>query len=142
MARRRKRGFYHFFIVLPDRLFPFSATINGRRVRGRLAYEFRVSKIERKYGPGHLGVLINLYRSFFHIVASVAVIILFALLARKFFGDERALYVLLSFMTVLVTYQEFYYHRREYGQLWRKGVLDWLSWMVPIGVYLFFLHSV
>lgn len=140
MARRKKNGIYHFFIVLPDRLYPFSAMIGGRRVRGRRAYEYKLRRLEAKYGPGHIGVLLNLYRSLFHVIGSIIVIVAFTLLVQRFFGDERALYIVLSAMTLLVTYQEFYYHRRQYGQIWKKGVLDWLSWVVPIGLYLFFFR--
>lgn len=141
MARRKKKGgVYHFFIVLPDRLYPFSAVIDGKRVRGMRAYERTIAYYERKYGRGHFGAFINCYRTFFHIIGSIIVITAIALIAREFLGTERALYVLLSVMTLLVTYQEFYYHRRHYQQLWKKGVLDWLSWVVPIGLYLFLIN--
>jgi hypothetical protein len=138
--RRRRSAFNHFFVILPNRLYPFSATIAGKRVRGRRAYEFKVAQFERRYGPGHWGFFINLYRSFFHVTGSILVFAAFMLVARNFFGNERALYLTLGAMTLLITYQEFYYHPRVYGQLWRKDVLDWLSWMVPVGLYFFFLR--
>jgi hypothetical protein len=141
MARRKKRrGVYHFFIVLPERLYPFSAMVAGSRVRGIRAYESRVRMLERRYGRGHLGVWLHCYRSFFHVVGAVLIIVASALVTQRFFGNQEALYAMLGTATVLISFQEFYYHRREYAQLWGKSVIDWLSWVVPIGIYLFYFR--
>ncbi len=134
----RRSRVNHFFVILPNYLYPFSAMVGGKKVRGWRAYEYTVSVHERRYGKGHWGVFINLYRSFFHIIGSLIVITLFALIVRELFGTERALYAVLGAMTVAFAYQEFYYHRRVYGQIWKKGVVDWLSWVVPASIYVFF----
>ena len=138
MARKKKSGVYHFFVTLPDLLYPFSATIAGKRVRARLDYEYTLAKFERTYGRGHFGIFITCYRSLFHIAGSIIVITVFAFVARAFFGTERALYVVLGLVTLLITYQEFYYHPRYYHQLFKKGALDWAAWIAPIGIYLTF----
>jgi hypothetical protein len=126
--------------MLPNYLYPFSATVGGRRVRGRLAYEHTVLRSEKRYGKGHLGVFINCYRSFFHIIGSVLAVFAFTFLMREFFGVERALYLTLGAMAALITYQEFYYHPRVYGQIFRKSVVDWLSWMVPAAFCVLFFN--
>ena len=137
MARRRKSGIYHFFIVLPDRLYPFRCEIEGQMVRGMRSYNRAVAKAERRLGRGHFGLWLNCYRSIFHVIGAVLIILLSTLLTQHFFGSTQALYTMLAVATFLISFQEFYYHRREYQQVFKKSVVDWLSWVVPIGVYLF-----
>ncbi len=139
MARRKEHPLYYFFIVFPDRLYPFAETIRGKSVRGIRAYNHAAARYERKYGRGHFGVWINCYRTFFHIIGSVAIILVGGLVVRELFGTERALYIILGIVTALITYQEFYYHPRYYHQLFKKGILDWFAWVAPIGFYVFFL---
>jgi hypothetical protein len=139
MRRRKKRGMYHFFIVLPDRLYPFASYVEGEWVRGMRSYEAAERRAERRRGRGHIGVWLNCYRSFFHVAGAVLLIAMSAALTNRLFGSTEALYVMLATATVLITFQEFYYHRRHYAQVWTKSVLDWLAWVVPIGVYLFYL---
>lgn len=43
--------------------------------------------------------------------------------------------ILLAWMT----YQEFYLHPKLYGQKLWKGILDWLSWVVPFTLYFIFI---
>jgi hypothetical protein len=136
--KRKEFGPYHFFIVLPDRMYPFANQVEGQWVRGIRSYELAVRRAERRLGRGSIGLWLNCYRSFFHLLGSILVIIFAASVTREFFGNEEALYVMLAVATGLISYQEFYYHRRQYEQLWKKSVIDWLSWMVPIGMYLFY----
>ncbi len=109
-------------------------------VRGLRSYNRAVAKAERRLGRGHFGVWLNCYRSIFHVLGAVAIIVLSTFLAQRFFGSQQAIYTMLAVATFLISFQEFYYHRREYQQLFRKSILDWLSWVVPIGMYLFFLQ--
>jgi hypothetical protein len=46
--------------------------------------------------------------------------------------------VLLAAAFIAITFQEFYLQPRVLAQLKAKSVTDWLSWVVPIGMYLFF----
>ena len=138
MRKAAERGIYQFFITLPDRFYPFRAQVEGQWVRGRRAYEKAAAKYERKYGHGHIGFGLNCYRSCFHIVGSIILIVLATVIAREYIGSDRALYALLAVVVFGMAFQEFYLHPRRYKQLRRKGILDWLSWSVPIGVYLFF----
>lgn len=68
-----------------------------------------------------------------------ALLIIFgaAFVSQSFFGSAIALYLVLFLTVLFITYQEFYLQRRIYRQLWRKGILDWFTWVVPIGLYLF-----
>lgn len=122
-------------------MYPFPVMVGKRSVRGMRAYEYAKAQVERKHGIGHLGVWLMCYRTLFHILGSVAFIALAVFVVREFIGVERALYALLGALTAFITYQEFYLHPRYYHQLFRKGVLDWFAWVVPIGLYLFFFAS-
>jgi len=141
MPRRRRKppALYHFFIVLPDHLYPFRSHIQGKWVRGIRSYNRAVAQAERRLGRGHFGVWINCYRSFFHVLGAVAIIALSAYVANELFGSKQAIYTMLAAATFLISLQEFYYHRRQYEQVFRKSVVDWLSWVVPIGIYIFLL---
>ena len=133
----RRTGIYTFFVTLPDQLYPFRCKIRGKTVRGIRSYQHAVRRIEKLYGPGHLGYLLSLYRSLFHVIGSITVIVVVTYVSHTLFGSETALKILFATCIFLVSYQEFYLHRKRYRQLWRKGVLDWLTWVVPIGLYLF-----
>lgn len=139
MRRRKDKGIYQFFITLPDRFYPFRAEVEGQWVRGMRAYEKAVARHERKYGAGHIGYGLNCYRSIFHVLGSIMLIVLATLIAKDYFGSERVLYALLALVVVGMGFQEFYLHPKRYRQLRSKGILDWLSWSVPIGLYFYFL---
>lgn len=106
-------GLYHSLVIFPDRVYPFKTEIGGQWVRGIRSYNATLARYQRKYGPGRYGFKLNFYRQLFHLVGIAAVL--------------------------LISFQEFYLHRRMYQQLWRKGIIDWLAWCIPIGLYLFFI---
>ena len=131
MARRHPQGnflfsLYHFFVVLPDRLYPFRTEIQGRWVRGVRSYNKRLAAAYKHYGQGHYGYALTLYRQAFHLAGSLIVIALSSFLASG---------LVLVAAILGIGYQEFFFQRRIYRQLWRKGVFDWLVWSLPIGVY-------
>ncbi|MBP6860116.1 MAG: hypothetical protein KBC38_00945 [Candidatus Pacebacteria bacterium] len=138
MKRSAPSSLYQFFITLPDRFYPFRTEVEGRWVRGLRAYEKAVARHERKYGHGHIGYGLNCYRSCFHVLGSIVLIVIATFVAKNYFGSDAALYILLALVVVGMAFQEFYLHPKRYRQLRKKGVLDWLSWTVPIGVYLYF----
>ena len=138
MKRRRPGGIYQFFITLPDRFYPFRQDVEGQWVRGMRAYEKAAARYERKYGHGHIGYGLNCYRSCFHVLGSIILIILATLIARDYYGSDAALYTLLALVVIGMAFQEFYLHPKRFRQLRQKGILDWLSWSVPIGIYLYF----
>lgn len=135
----KKRGFYTSLVALPDRLYPFSTEVGGRRVRGIRSYNAAFAKSERKYGRGHYGFKLNAYRQLFHFVCSIILIVAAVYVLQYDLGSTRALYTFLIAGVLFISFQEFYLHRRLYQQLWRKGILDWLSWCIPVGIY-FFTH--
>ena len=143
-ARRRYTGnmlkrylvFYSFWITLPNRFYPFSCLIDGKKVRGRIAYEQALNRIQELRGPGSYSYWLLMYRQIFHIVGAVLFIALSAFISHRLFGSEVALYVLLVTAVLVITVQEFYLHPRYYKQHLPKSVSDWLAWVIPIGGYL------
>ena len=140
--QKKRTGLYHALVVLPDRLFPFKTEVEGQWVRGIRSYNATLARYQRMYGAGRYGFKLDTYRQIFHLAGSILFLIIAAYLSKSFFASATALYAFLIAAILLITFQEFYLHRRMYQQLWRKGVVDWLAWCAPIGVYfwLYFLH--
>ena len=131
------RGVYHALVTLPDRLYPFRARVRGQWVRGTAAYDAALRRAFRRYGRGKYGYSLSLYRSFFHVAGALSLIIGVAFISQALLGSEVALYLVVACTVLFITFQEFYLQRRIYRQLWRKGILDWCTWMIPMGLYLF-----
>jgi hypothetical protein len=130
--RREERAvaLYHFFVTLPDRLYPFRTQIQGTWVRGVRSYNQRLARAYKHYGRGHYGYALSLYRQAFHLAGALLLIAVANFLTAGLVFAVTALGI---------GYQEFFLQRRTYQQLWRKGIADWLVWCVPIGLY-FFAH--
>lgn len=133
--RKRYTGLYHALVILPDRLFPFKTKVRGQWVRGIRSYDARLARYQRFYGIGHYGYRLGAYRQFFHFIGSILFLITAAYISKKFFGSNEALPAFLVAALFLISFQEFYLHRRMYQQLWKKGILDWLVWCMPLGLY-------
>lgn len=133
------RKFLHkwhlYFETLPDRLYPFTEEIEGRWVRGKEAYMAVVAKAFQTHGQDKLGYRLILYRGTFHLIGAVAFMVGATIFSRHFFGSEVALYVLLGVAVFALTLQEFLLHPVRYKQSTSKGVFDWLSWVVPMLLY-------
>lgn len=130
------RTTYGYFVTLPERLYPFKSEIQGNFVRGRRSYELALRRAARAYGKGRLGYKLMMYRQAFHFVGSILFITFSTLISKDLFGSDTALYVLLGSAIVALAYQEFYLHPKTFGQLMRKGVTDYLVWVVPMIVYI------
>lgn len=141
MQRNKKHrgGLYHALVVLPDRLYPFRTEIQGQWVRGVRSYNTTLARYQRMYGAGHYGFKLDAYRQVFHLAGSILFLIAAAYLSQYFFGSTIALYAFLAVAILFISFQEFYLQRRTYRQLWRKGIVDWLAWCMPMGIY-FFTH--
>lgn len=126
--------------MLPDRLYPFKREVGGQWVRGQRSYEAAANDALERYGLGKLGYKLTLYRETFHFLGSLLFIVFSTLIARKLFGSDAALYVLLALAVMALSYQEFYLHPKTFGQHVRKGITDWLVWVVPMAIYLV-LHN-
>jgi hypothetical protein len=138
---KRKPSFlnpYHFMVTLPDRLYPFSNEVEGEWVRGARSYNRALERAFRKYGSGHYGFGLAFYRFVFHIMGALLILVGATYLTNRYFGGPAALVVLLALAMIFITYQEFVLQRRTYRQLWRKGILDWITWCGPLLYYLFF----
>ena len=130
-------NFYLLLVTLPDHLYPFKNEVDGKLRRGIRSYKKAVAKAQRKYGPGHLGYKLSLYRETFHFAGSLLFIVLATLVSKDFLGSEMALYVLLYAAIAALTYQEFYVHPKRYGQHLKKGIVDWSFWVLPMLFFLF-----
>ncbi len=138
--RERITKLYHYVESLPDRLYPFASEIEGRWERGINSYKKSVEEAWAKYGEGRYGYKLNVYRSTWHVLGSVLFLILATAAAKHLFNSEVALYVLVGVAIVLLCLQEFVAHPRRYRQLRHKGILDWLTWVVPMVLYLSLFH--
>ncbi len=136
---RKQTGLYHWLVMIPDRLYPFKTDVEGQWVRGLRSYNATLARYERKYGMGHYGFKLDAYRQVFHLAGSVLYLVVAAYLSQTLFGSSYAIYAFLIAAVLLISFQEFYLHRRMYQQLWRKGIVDWLAWCTPMGIY-FFTH--
>lgn len=132
---KRLRKFYLYFITLPDRLYPIASEINGHLVRGQESYLKAVNDAF-KIKKGHFGYWLLFYRGTFHFIGALLFIISVTLISRDFLHSDNALYFLLAAAIFALTYQEFYLHPKKYKQLTQKGILDWMTWVVPMVMYL------
>jgi hypothetical protein len=139
-ARRVTLRFYNFCVTIPDRLYPFSEIVGGKRVRWRRAYDQALARMnEEKGGFGNYGAALIAYRSIFHIIGSLLFIVFATLVSQRLFGNETALYILLAMAAFALVYQEFFLQPRTFGQMRLHSVIDLLSWIVPFGIFLY-LH--
>ena len=139
MKKRRHFGLYHELVVLPDRLYPFKTKVEGSWVRGIRSYDATLARYERKYGIGHYGFKLGVYRQLFHLFGSILFLVVAAYLSQSLFGKSEAIIAFLIAAVFLISFQEFYLHRRMYQQLWKKSVIDWIAWCAPMWIY-FFTH--
>lgn len=135
--RRILKNTYWFLVALPDIFYPFASKVDGEWVRGRRSYERAAKRAFRKYGLGRIGYKLGLYREVFHLIGSILFIIFATLVSKELFGSDAALYVLLGAAIVALAFQEFYVHPKHFGQHARKGITDYLVWVVPMLVYIF-----
>jgi len=133
--QKKRTGLYHALVVLPDHLYPFKTQIQGQWVRGVRSYNATFARYQKMYGAGHYGFKLDVYRQLFHLAGSILFLTVAAYLSQSLFGSENAIYAFLIAAVVLISFQEFYLHRRMYRQLWKKGIIDWLTWCVPMGIY-------
>lgn len=131
---------YHYLESIPDRLYPFASEIEGKWVRGLASYKAHLNRAFTLYGPGRIGYKLNFYRGAWHFIGSVLLIVLTTILSQRLFGSETALYVILGMAIVLLFIQEFFSHPIRFQQPRGKSITDWLTWVIPILIYLFLLH--
>lgn len=137
MKSRLKR-FYIYCESIPDRLFPFASEIEGKVVRGYKSYKKKVEGAVEQYGPQALGYQIQLYRAAWHLFGSILIIVGATFISKHFLGSETALYILLGLAIIALFVQEFISHPARYNQPLYKNFTDWLTWAVPMLIYIFF----
>ena len=65
-------------------------------------------------------------------------IVIATLVSQKLFGSEIALYILLGTAIVALFIQEFISHPNRFQQSRKKGIADWLTWVIPMVLYVIF----
>jgi len=132
-------SFHHWLETIPDKLYPFKQEIEGKWVRGIRAYQKVLDDGIKVYGPGQTSYRIMIYRGTWHLVGSIIFLIGVTLLANDLFGSEVALYALMGAAIVALCLQEFLLHPKRYGQSTRKGIIDIVTWVTPMLIYVAFL---
>lgn len=138
-VRSRFSDLYNFCVTIPDRLYPFVEDVDGKRVRGRKAYDEALGRIQTNRGYGHYGTWLITYRGIFHVVGATLFIGFSTLISKDLFGSNVAIYVMLIMATVALAFQEFYLQPRTHGQMKLHSLMDLMSWTLPFGVY-FYVH--
>ena len=129
---------HHWFETIPDSLYPFKQEIEGKWVRGKAAYKQVVERGITLNGPGSLDVTLTVYRGAWHIIGSVAFIIAATTLVHVLNLGDAYIYMLLALATMALCLQEFVLHPRRYNQPLKKGVIDVVTWLTPMAVYILF----
>lgn len=132
---KKIRNCYLYFVNLPDKMYPFSRKINGKFVRGQKAYLESVKEAFELNGEGVFGFRILFYREVFHLIGSISFITLIALISKKIWGGDFASLFLVGSAIIALTFQEFYFQPKSHKQKTKKGVIDWLTWVVPVFIY-------
>jgi VIT1/CCC1 family predicted Fe2+/Mn2+ transporter len=127
---------YAYAQTIPDRVYPFATEMEGKFVRGRESYKRALEESFLKYGPNHFGFKLTFYRGTFHLLGSIVFILMATFLSKQLLGGEMALYALMFMMIVGIFIQEFYWQPRQVGQLRYKGIVDTLTWVMPMLLYL------
>ena len=80
-------------------------------------------------------VLYEAWREVCHLVGAFFLIFLY--IKIRYFS--KALVIIFFILFVLwMTYQEFHLHPIKYHQPLWKGILDWLVWIVPQSIYIYY----
>ena len=138
-ARQKGRySFYHFIVTFPDRVYPFSSYIDGTRVRWTRSYDHQLALIQQRLGAGRYGLRLSAYRSIFHVLGAAIVILGGTFLSQELWGSDVALPAVFILAMLIITYQEFILQPRTYQQHLGKGIVDWITWVAPLGFYLFY----
>ncbi len=132
---------YDYVLTIPDRAYPFRSEIEGQWVRGRKSYDYAIAAYRLRTNKLGYGYKIVAYRQVFHFVGSIIAIVLATFLSKHLFGSETSLFLLLSFVVIFITYQEFSLQPRTHSQRWQKGITDWLVWLGPIAYYIYLILS-
>lgn len=78
-----------------------------------------------------------LWRAILHVASSLVLLFVSHLVALEY-GYNAPAYVFAALL-IFITYLEFYLHPKLYHQKLSKGIIDWLSWILPFILYFLFL---
>lgn len=133
----RIRRIYGYCVTIPDRLYPFSEEVNGKKVRWRSAYDQALARVQDENGYGTYGARLIAYRGVFHVVGAVLFIFFSVLVSRDLVGSDGSLYLLFAFVAAGILYGEFFVQPRMLGQKPFHAFIDWFSWIIPMVIYMY-----
>ena len=110
-------------------------------MRWQRSYEHRLALIQRQLGVGRYGFRLSAYRGVFHIIGAGIIILGGTILSKTLWGSDAALPAVFVLSMLAITYQEFILQPRTYKQRFGKGLIDWISWATPLGLYFFYFLS-
>jgi len=126
---------YHFVITFPDRVYPFSSIVEGKKVRWSRSYDHRLQEIQKTLGAGRYGLRLAAYREVWHVLGAGLLIAAATIISHGLWGNDVAIPVLFVVAMLVITYQEFVLQPRTYKQHLTKGIVDWFSWNLPLAIY-------
>lgn len=129
------RNLHLYLETIPDRLYPFAHKIEGKLVRGRRAYKEKLEQTIASKGVKHIDLHILIYRSVWHFIGALFLVLTITYINEWLFGTAVAFYTLIAIAIVALLLQEFLLHPRRYGQSFSKGVVDVCTWVIPIMLY-------
>jgi len=130
------KKFYEYLLTFPERLYPFTEEVEGKKVTGERAYKIVYSRNERLYGDAYSlqSPKLLLWREAFNFGGSIFLVII----AHLMFIHLSFLngFVFLVLVVLCVAVQEFYLQPNYYKQKTQKGIIDFVVWMFPIFLYI------
>ncbi len=103
------------------------------------SYDVMTAFCLAQYGNPEYCWQIVAWRALIHLVVCLVFIFVFRLLSKKWY--RKLSFYLCVLLIVAVLIQEIVIHPLYYGQVWRKGVIDIVTWYVPLGVFLYKYYS-
>lgn len=130
------KAIYNFILTIPDRLYLLPSDIDGKRQYFLASYNHTKGLCEEFAGSGYCREIL-VWRELFHFLGALFCIGI-AIALERLFKTPAAGLILLGAVVLWITFQEFYLHPTFYDQKFIKGMIDWLVWIVPIALFLFF----
>ncbi|MEZ4103352.1 MAG: hypothetical protein R3B55_02220 [Candidatus Paceibacterota bacterium] len=133
------KKFYDYLITFPERLYPFNEkTKEGKVLSGERAYAYLKEKNIKEFDDAYSlkAPKLLLWRALFHFSGSVLIVFIADQMIKhmSFFNG----FSLLVLTIICITAQEFYLHPHYYDQKPQKGIIDFITWMLPIFLYIVF----
>lgn len=133
------KKFYDYIFTFPERLYPFNEkTKEGKVLSGERAYAYLKEQNIKEFDDAYSlkAPKLLLWRAVFHLGGSVVLVFIADQLFKhmSFFNG----FAFLTFVVFCLALQEFYFQPNYYNQKREKGIIDFVTWMLPILLYIIF----